>query len=126
MKKLSVTLAVAGLALLLWSFVPSASTGSEMVPVTTSTVQPANAAVGRALFAAKGCAVCHVNQRAVSSPGDCCPGVGPELTNYTNQSDYLRRWLADPAAVKPATQMPNLNLSSGEIEDLIAFLNEPR
>lgn len=126
MRRLSVTLAVAGFALLLWSFLPAASTGSEMAPVTTSTVQAANAAVGQALFAAKGCATCHVNRRASSSPAQCCPDVGPNLTNYTNQPEYLRRWLADPPALKPGTQMPNLNLSSGEIEALIAFLNAPR
>ena len=53
-------------------------------------------------------------------------GVRPELTNYTNDPAFLRRWLADPPAARPGTNMPNLNLSPAEIEDLIAFLNEPR
>jgi cytochrome c2 len=34
----------------------------------------------------------------------------------------LRKWLKDPAAMKPSTQMPNLGLSDEDIEDLIAFL----
>jgi cytochrome c1 len=34
----------------------------------------------------------------------------------------VRVWLKDPPALKPDTQMPNLGLSSEEIEALIAFL----
>lgn len=126
MKKLSIVLATAGLLLLLWSFLPSPSTGQVSAPVTTSTAQTANAATGMALFSAKGCAHCHLNRRAVRSPSECCPDVGPDLTNYNQQPEYLRQWLADPAALKPDTQMPDLNLSDQEIADLIAFLNQPQ
>ena len=126
MMKLSAALGVAGLALLLWSFIPSSTTAPGGVPGTTSTALAANPAMGKALFAAKGCATCHINSRAMSSVGECCAGVGPDLTHYTRDPAFLRRWLADPPAVKPGTQMPNLSLSATEIEDLIAFLNEPR
>ncbi len=47
----------------------------------------------------------------------------PNLTSYANDPDFLRRWLRDPAAVKPRTTMPNLDLSDAELADLIAFLN---
>jgi cytochrome c1 len=50
----------------------------------------------------------------------------PNLTDYTNDPVFLRRWLADPAAVKPGTPMPDLDVAPEEIEDLIAFLNAPR
>jgi cytochrome c2 len=126
MRKLNAALAALGFALLLWSFLPSSSTGQNVAPGITTTVGTANAAKGQALFAAKGCATCHINTRAVPSHGECCTGVGPDLTNYANDPAFLRLWLEDPAAVRPGTQMPDLNLSTTEIEDLIAFLNEPR
>jgi cytochrome c1 len=126
MLRLSAALAAGGLALLLWSFVPAPSTGSTTAPATTSPAAPAHGAVGQALFTAKGCATCHLNRRAAVAPGDCCGGVGPDLSTYTNDPAFLRRWLTNPAAVKPGTQMPNLNLAPTEIEALIAFLNAPR
>lgn len=78
---------------------------------------------GRALFANKGCGTCHTNQRA---PGHESLNVGPDLTLYRNDAAFLQRWLTDPASVRPGTQMPRLGLSDQEIEDLVAFLNEPR
>ncbi len=126
MRKLSAVLGAVGLALLVWSFLSSSSTRTGRAPGATSTSVAGDIAVGKALFAAKGCATCHVNRRAVETHGECCAGVGPDLTDYTNDPAFLRRWLADPPAVRPGTQMPNLNLSAVEIEDLIAFLNEPR
>ena len=124
--KLSIALAAAGLALVLWSFVPASALGNAESQPGVGMPMAASAAAGKALFAAKGCATCHVNQRAGIAPGGCCQGVGPDLSNYRNDPAFLRRWLADPAAVRPATQMPNLNLSPTEIEALVAFLNEPR
>jgi cytochrome c2 len=47
---------------------------------------------------------------------------GPNLTHPTLSADYIRQWLTDPQALKPATEMPNLNLKPDEIEALIAFL----
>jgi len=80
---------------------------------------------GKVLFRNKGCVYCHVNDR-VEGPHGEMEGFGPTLTNYINDPAFLQRWLADPPAVRPGTPMPNLRLSATEIEDLIAFLNEPR
>ncbi len=49
--------------------------------------------------------------------------VGPDLTGYRNTTAFLQRWLADPPAVRPGTEMPKLDLSEDEIADLIEFLN---
>lgn len=85
--------------------------------------QQALAQQGRALFVAKGCMVCHQNNRAASVGENTMQfGDVPNLTNVKIEADYLRRWLRDPKAIKPSTQMPNLNLSEGEIEALVAFL----
>ncbi|MCB8987483.1 MAG: hypothetical protein H6661_07005 [Ardenticatenaceae bacterium] len=52
--------------------------------------------------------------------------IGPDLSRRCKGSpDYLRLWLHDPASVKPETVMPNLGLSSDEIETLIQFLTAP-
>jgi cytochrome c1 len=34
----------------------------------------------------------------------------------------LRTWLRDPPGVKPGSKMPDLNLSSEEITNLVAYL----
>jgi len=93
--------------------------------VATSDTQAASIERGRALFRNKGCVTCHVNTRVEGRTG-VLGSVGPNLTRYTNDPDFLRRWLANPPAVRPGTRMPNLRLSEAQIEDLIAFLNEPR
>lgn len=120
MLRLSGALGAIGLAILLLSTVlgSAAPQGVNGEPITPSPT--ADAAGGKALFAAKGCASCHVH-RALS--GRRGPPEGPDLTNYRADPTFLQRWLADPGKVKPGTRMPNLDLSDAEIADLIAFLN---
>lgn len=82
---------------------------------------------GEALFLAKGCITCHTHT-TISSKYDLVSGISgpagiaPDLTSFAADPAYLRSWLANPAAVRPNTSMPNLNLSADEIEALIAFL----
>ena len=79
---------------------------------------------GEALFMAKGCVVCHTHVR-VSLPANQMMHIdmgAPDLTNYRLGEEYLRLWLSDPAAVKPETDMPNLELSPAEIDALVTFL----
>lgn len=122
MRTLSAILGALGLALLVLSVLPGFRATGEAAGATTPTVRLAgDAARGKALFLAKGCATCHLNRRAGDATG-LIP-IGPDLSNYTNDPAFLARWLADPRAVKPGAGMPNLNLTSSEIADLIAFLN---
>jgi cytochrome c2 len=74
---------------------------------------------GEILFVAKGCVMCHVNGKSIILEA---PHIGPDLTNYQGNPEFLHTWLADPAAMKKNTQMPDLQLSDGEIEALTAFL----
>ena len=97
----------------------------EARPVTTT--RPAEASLsqvqlGRELFTAKGCMVCHshVETNKIREFG---VDIGPNLSDYTASPEYLRLWLKSPSKVKPATQMPTLDLSDSEIEALIAFIN---
>lgn len=75
------------------------------------------------------CASCHTHED-IGATG-ALPGA-PNLTNFEDQPDIadvientpenLAAWLDDPPAIKPGTAMPNLPLSEGEIQHLIAFL----
>lgn len=117
MLKLSGLLAAAGLALLL------AALPLPMPRSDTAVVR------GRAVFAGKGCAMCHAHaafQRSGQFAGGPGAEMAPDLTHRLLDPDYLRRWLRDPAAVRADTSMPNLNLSDAEIEALVAFLRSDR
>ena len=84
----------------------------------------ASVEAGQLLFRNKGCVTCHRNARVEGETG--LLAVGPDLTTYRGDPEYLRQWLDDPRAFKPDTAMPDLGLTTAEIEDLIAFLNAPR
>jgi cytochrome c2 len=91
--------------------------------------QVAGAEAGRDVFVTRGCNSCHgVGTGTVIGPD--LKGVGAR-----RDPDWLRRWLADPAATIraypdlqtwPATYgnivMPNQNLSTQEIEALVHYL----
>jgi cytochrome c2 len=80
---------------------------------------PSTVARGEALFVAKGCITCHHYDKLQSST---IIGIGPDLSAYKASSEFLHMWLANPPAVKPNTQMPNLGLQAAEIDELVAFL----
>jgi cytochrome c oxidase subunit 2 len=113
-------LALAALATLLLAV--AACSGNASGPPATATVSPVEH--GRALFRNKGCVTCHQNDRVEGKTG--LLQVGPNLTNYHNDPEFLRAWLDNPRALKPETPMPDLGLTTTEIEDLIAFLTETR
>jgi cytochrome c oxidase subunit 2 len=122
MIKLSLVLAAAGLALLITAGVPSrATTTQPSQGIAPAAQSESEADYGQALFSAKGCASCH-HHAAVAASGLGEGSSFPDLTTYRWTADYLRTWLKDPAAIKPATDMPNLGLKRDEIEALIAFL----
>lgn len=130
--KVSAALALVGVLLLLVSVIPWSPVGQAETAELTGTaalpVAPDLVGQGRALFRAKGCVTCH-RHNAVAKPtpgsleeaiqGD---GAAPNFTNYQPDPDFVRAWLRDPAAVRPGTRMPNLELSETEIDALIAFL----
>lgn len=122
MKRVNVFLALVGALLLIASFLPwpAVADQGETTPSSSAATDPAGQGV--ALFRAKGCIGCH-RHAAIDEEGG---SVGPDLTHYDADPAFLRRWLADPASVRPNTLMPNLQLAPDEIEALIAFLkSEP-
>lgn len=64
------------------------------------------------------CIACHV----VGGQGG---NVGPALDNVGTKydSEYLNKWLMDPQAVKPGTNMPKLPLTETQRKDIIAYLS---
>jgi cytochrome c oxidase subunit 2 len=92
----------------------------------------ASSAAGRRLFMTSQCASCH------RIAGTAARGfIGPDLTHLAarrwlaaltipNTPRWLTSWLADPQAIKPGSRMPDLGLSSGEIQALVAYLETLR
>ncbi|HLH20895.1 MAG TPA: cytochrome c oxidase subunit II [Chloroflexota bacterium] len=95
-----------------------------------ATVIGQDAQQGRDLFMASTCAGCHTIQ---GSPAQ--GQVGPDLTHLAsraeiaagtlpNTSSDLADWLSNPQAVKPGSDMPNLNLDDASVAKLVAFLSQ--
>jgi cytochrome c oxidase subunit 2 len=85
------------------------------------------ASEGLTLFSAKGCSGCHTVE------GVSTGHVGPNLTHVYSRTAFagdtfdmtpgnLHMWLHDPPGVKPGAKMPNLGLSTSEIDNLVAYL----
>jgi cytochrome c len=88
------------------------------------------AAQGQTLMAQKGCGACHIIPGVAGATGT----IGPSLAGIGSKNsvaagavpirgrDDLVRWVADPPAVKPGTQMPNLNLTPEEADSIVSYL----
>ncbi|MCA9943154.1 MAG: nitrite reductase, copper-containing [Ardenticatenaceae bacterium] len=130
-------LCIGGAALLAFSIRDqSGTTAAGANGAAVSTVdQPAEArsiALGQEIFTAK-CTACHTIGEGVR--------VGPDLQGVTQQRDpdWLARWITEPDVMlaegdPTATEllaehnnvpMPNLQLSSEEVDNVIAYLAHP-
>lgn len=120
----AIALVAAGLVLGAGSIVSAAQQPEAQPEAKVQAVDPAvsQVEVGRRLFIAKGCMVCHSHSET-NAIREFGVDTGPNLTNLTASPEYLRLWLKDPKAAKSTAQMPNLGLKEAEIEALIAFIN---
>ena len=83
---------------------------------------------GRRVFDATACINCH------SIAGTAAEGrFGPDLTHLmsretiasgiaSNNAVELRRWVQNPAAIKPGSLMPSMNLTDKELDEVTAYL----
>ena len=82
---------------------------------------------GKAVFGRSACVGCH------TIAGISAGVMGPNLTHFASRGTFagatferdpenLRRWLADPPAMKPGALMPKLGLAPADIEALVAYL----
>jgi cytochrome c len=91
-------------------------------------------AEGQALMAQKGCGGCHIVPGVAGASGT----IGPSLAGVASRTsiaggsvpnngpDDLKRWILDPPAVKPGTQMPKLGLADDEATKIVAYLETLR
>jgi cytochrome c oxidase subunit 2 len=93
---------------------------------------PGAAERGAALFDGKTCIRCH----HIGGRGEAIR-VAPDLTHLaerttlgagviSNDPANLAHWLKDPQTVKPASHMPDLNLSDDDVRDLVAYFETLR
>jgi cytochrome c oxidase subunit 2 len=93
--------------------------------------QSTDAAVqrGAQLFTQKTCINCH----AIAGVANANALAGPNLTHYGSRSllgagvlnrspENTRKWLENPQAVKPGNSMPNVRLTTQELDDLTAYM----
>ena len=87
-------------------------------------------ATGRGLdvLRSNACASCHVVQGQLAGPS-----IGPDLTHVgsrrtlaggvlANTADAMRAWIADPQRYKPGALMPHVQLSDGDLDAVVAYL----
>jgi cytochrome c oxidase subunit 2 len=97
----------------------------EQGPATPTSADPS---AGKQLFSQLGCSGCHTIQ------GVSAGTVGPDLTHFKSRTCFagcilastdnnLRAWLQNPPALKPGADMPDLNLSVTQINQLVAYLD---
>ncbi|MBL8099207.1 MAG: c-type cytochrome [Anaerolineales bacterium] len=98
----------------------SESSSSEVIESSVSQVE-----YGRDLFIAKGCITCHYNSKAASHSEYWTiePTGATNLSNFSADPLILEMRLKDPTSVNSNSQMPQLDLTSDEIQALIAFIN---
>jgi nitric oxide reductase subunit C len=93
-------------------------------PPLASLANAPGRAAAPGVWQTKGCVGCHmVNGQGAAGPGPDLSHIG--ATPYdamANDSAFLARFLADPAAVKPGTPMPKLPLSQAELDSLVRYL----
>ena len=92
------------------------------------------AATGMQDFVNGPCVACHALQGVKGPNGQPLEANGgPNLTHFASRDCFagcildvnaanLRRWLADPPAVKAGSWMPDYGLSQQQIDALVAFL----
>src|SRR5207244_1249603 len=88
------------------------------------------AAEGAQIIATKPCVGCHTIPGIPGANGQ----VGPNLAGVAsrtkiaggavavNSPDDLKKWILNPAALKPGTAMPNVGLTDDEATKIVAFL----
>jgi cytochrome c oxidase subunit 2 len=85
---------------------------------------------GAQIIATKQCVSCHIIPGVPNATGT----LGPSLAGVASRAkiaggavnnsgpDDLRKWISDPAAVKPGTAMPKVPLTDDELTKIVAFL----
>jgi len=92
-------------------------------------VHDSTAAAGKQVFETQACVNCHT---IVGTPAHGT--FGPDLTHLmsratiaagaaANTPDNLRAWIHDPGTFKPGAQMPAMQLSDQQTDEVVAYLS---
>lgn len=97
----------------------------------TSAAEPATdeERQGRDVFMSSACTMCH-GIRGTQAAGR----LAPDLTHLASRGTIaagvlpysrgnLAAWIADPQTIKPGSHMPNVTLSPGDLQSLLAYLD---
>ncbi len=105
-----------------------ASGCSSGLRASTRIVPGASADLGKKAIQRYGCGACHEIPGVRGARGL----VGPPLIKWRhrgyiagelqNTPDNLQRWLLDPKAVEPGTDMPNLHMTPDDARNIAAYL----
>jgi cytochrome c2 len=83
---------------------------------------------GEAMFIQYGCGSCHNVKhvrKAIGMVGPPLDGIAVRAMiagKLSNTPANLQRWIRDPQAVTPGTDMPDLHVSARDSRDIAAFL----
>ena len=83
---------------------------------------------GEAMFIDYGCGSCHALthvRRATGMVGPPLDGIAERVIiagKLSNTPENLQRWIRDPQAVTPGTDMPDLRVGERDARDISAFL----
>lgn len=123
-----------------WCGIAAITLGVFTVATWDRGVDPASAEPqldGTQLFRAKGCATCHVGPDSTTQFGDSFPSLADaptwagERRPDMSAEDYLAESMTTPSAfispafeggVGPTTAMPQLRLTTAEVDALVAHL----
>jgi cytochrome c len=126
--------ATLGSLALLSSACSSTSSTSAPKPTSGPTPDPTAISEGAALIQQKGCPGCHTIPGIPGATGAVGPNLGGVASRPTlaggavqnNGPDDIKRWILDPPANKPGTQMPKLGLTDDEATKIVAYLETLR
>jgi cytochrome c oxidase subunit 2 len=84
---------------------------------------------GRATFLSLSCVSCHTVS-GTSARGKFGPDLSHLMSRATlgsgvipNTRENLRAWVKDPQAIKPGNLMPNMQLDSRELDQVVTYLS---
>jgi cytochrome c oxidase subunit 2 len=118
--------------MLLRAYVDSPADFDRWVEAQQQTAQEGSAtpdvAEGRRVFNSTACINCHAVRNTVAAGR-----FGPDLTHLmsretiaagvaANNAENLRQWVQNPAAIKPGSLMPSMNLTDKELDEVTAYL----
>jgi cytochrome c1 len=98
-------------------------------PLTPAAGVPGDPNAGRTLFMARGCGGCHSLNALPQANGVAGPRldntvVRPTIsgTDVPTTPANLAQWIANPASLKPGSDMPASGVTPDEARDLASFL----